>query len=338
MIRPIFALILPATLIWIGLCSARADEPAAADRSPAAQTGAAPDAGKPVSTKSPYRPLAPGVLQTINPMPRMPKDMPWDHEIVSTPSAEDTVSRHSVVELLAADPKFDWANDVLFRHDVWVLKFQFKPIRMIWVDVPQGTGRMQRKQIWYMVYSVTNLGKVMHPVEAADLPYDTSPKKQVFEIREEDRPVRFIPEFLLEGHQRMDQDTGFAKVYHDRVIPVALDPIRLREDPNRRFLTSTEMCREIGVDETVWGVATWQDIDPRVIWFSVYVSGLTNAYRWKDEPGEYKEGDPIGVGYRTLNRKVLKLNFWRPGDQYHAHEEQIRYGLPGGVDYEWVYR
>ena len=33
-----------------------------------------------------------------------------------------------------------------------------------------------------------------------------------------------------------------------------------------------------------------------------------------------------------------KLNFWRPGDQYHAHEDQIRYGFPGGVDYEWVYR
>ena len=265
-------------LIGIGVCSARADEQAAAPPANAA----ASDAGKPVSTKSPYRPLAPGVLQTIDPMPRMPKDMPWDHEIVSTPSAKDTVSPHSIVELLAADPKFDWAKDVLFRHDVWVLKFQFKPVRMIWVDVPQATGRMQRKQIWYLVYSVTNLGKVMHPVQTADLPYDTSPKKQVFEIREEDRPVRFIPEFVLEGHQR-EEDTGFTKVYNDRVIPVAVDPIRLREDPNRQFLTSTEMCQAIPVNKTVWGVATWQDVDPRVVWFSVYVSGLTNAYRWKDE-------------------------------------------------------
>ena len=314
----------------------RADEPAV-DRSPPDKTGQEQPAGKPVSTKSPYRPLAPGVLLTIDPMPRMPKDMPWDHELVPTPSTVDTVSRHNVVELLAADPKFDWARDVLFRHDVWVLKFQFKPMRMIWVDVPQSDGRMQRKLIWYMVYSVTNLGKIMHPVETADLPYDTSPKKQVFEIREEDRPVRFIPQFLLEGHQRMDEDTGFTKVYNDRVIPVAIDPIRLREDPHRHFLTSTEMCREIGVDETVWGVATWQNIDPRIVWFSVYVSGLTNAYRWEDEPGAYKRGDWFGKG-RTLFRKVLKLNFWRPGDQYHEHEDQIRYGLPGGLDYEWVYR
>ena len=72
----------------------------------------------------------------------------------------------------------------------------------------------------------------------------------------------------------MKDDGGFTKVYPDRVIPVALDPIRLREDPQRRFLTSVEMCREIPVGETLWGVATWEDIDPRIVRFSIYVSGL----------------------------------------------------------------
>ncbi len=37
-------------------------------------------------------------------------------------------------------------------------------------------------------------------------------------------------------------------------------------------------------------------------------------------------------------RKTLKLNFWRPGDQYFENEEEIRYGIPGRVDYEWIYR
>ena len=139
----------------------------------------------------------------------------------------------------------------------------------------------------------------------------------------------------------MKDDAGFTKVYPDRVIPVAMDPIRLREDPNRRFLTSVEMCREIAVGETLWGVATWEDIDPRIVRFSIYVSGLTNAYKWKDEKvGRryvHQAGDPIGKG-RKLYRKILKLNFWRPGDQYFEHEEEIRYGVPGGVDYQWVYR
>ena len=57
-----------------------------------------------------------------------------------------------MVGLLAVDPAFDWAKDVTFRHDVWVLRFRFKPMRMMWVDVPQPSGFMQRKLIWYMVY------------------------------------------------------------------------------------------------------------------------------------------------------------------------------------------
>ena len=39
--------------------------------------------------------------------------------------------------------------------------------------------------------------------------------------------------------------------------------------------------------ETVWGVATWQDVDPNNVWFSVYVEGLTNAYRFSDDPAKY---------------------------------------------------
>ena len=196
---------------------------------------------------------------------------------------DETVSRHDVVELLAIDPKFPGAKNVPFRRDVWVLDFKFKPVRMIWVDIPQPSGRMQRKLIWYMVYSVTNTGKTLHPVEDVDLSYDTFDKRQLYEVKTEDGPVHFAPEFLLEGHQRMADDTGFVKVYADRVIPVAMGPIRLREDPNRRFLNSVEMCREIAVGETLWGVATWEDIDPRIVRFSIYVSGLTNAYKWKDE-------------------------------------------------------
>ncbi|MEN6457605.1 MAG: hypothetical protein ABFC63_01635 [Thermoguttaceae bacterium] len=249
---------------------------------------------------------------------------------------DESVSRHDVTELVTADPKLDWAKDVPFRHDIFILDIQFKPVRMIWVDVPQPSGLMQRKPIWYIVYSVTNTGKVMHPVQDVDLQYETFDKKQLYQVKMEDRPVRFAPEFLLEGHQHMKEQVGFTKVYPDRVIPVAMLAIRKREDPNRKFLTTVQMCREIAVDETLWGIATWEDIDPRIVRFSIYVSGLTNAYRWKDVPGESKKGQ-VASG-RRLYRKTLKLNFWRPADEFYEHEEEIRYGVPGGVDYEWVYR
>jgi hypothetical protein len=320
---PIRTRLRPGVLILVLACALVQGPACAAPQAVEHPSGASqqqPEA-KPLAIKSPYRRLAPGVMISVDPMRTL----------------SESVSQHDVVGLLAVNPKFDWAKDIDFRHDVWVLKFQFKPMRMIWVDVPQSSGLMQRKLIWYMVYEVTNVGQVLHPVNDVKLPYETSDKRLLYEVKTVDSPVHFSPEFLLEGHQRMKDGEGFTKFYPDRVLPVAIKPIQMREDPNRRFLTTVEMCREIKVGESLWGVATWEDIDPRIVRFSVYVYGLTNAYRWQDEPGEYKPGDSVLKG-RKLRSKVLKLNFWRPGDPYFENEEEIRFGIPGGVDYEWVYR
>ena len=253
-----------------------------------------------------YRKLAPGVMQSIDPAKKV----------------RETFARHDIVELLAIDPSFDWAKGIPFRHDVWHLELKFKPVRMILVDVPQPSGLMRQELIWYMVYSVTNHGQAMHPTKDAD---------GTFKVESKDLPARFVPEFSLES------DKG-GKVYPDRLIPIALGPIGLREDPKRKFHTSVSISeKEIEVGQTVWGVAMWEKIDPRTDRFIISVKGLTNAYKWGDEPGAYKAGDPVGTG-RKLVRKTLRLNFWRPGDEYYEHEGEIRYGFPGEVDYEWVYR
>jgi len=255
-----------------------------------------------------YRKLAPGVMTTIE----------------AEPLAEETVSTHDIVEILALDPEFQTAKNVSFRRDVWALEFSFKPVRMVWVDVPQPGDKMRRQLVWYMIYKVTNTGAILHPVEKNETP-------QKFDVERVSRPLRFIPQFLLE-------DPESEKVYSDRLVPVAMQPIRRREDPNRRLLTTVEMSQQqIAPGESVWGVVTWLGVDPRIDRFSVYVIGLTNAYRWHDEPGAYKPGDPLGTG-RQLRWKTLKLNFWRPGDEYYQHEDEIRFGQPGGVDWEWVYR
>jgi hypothetical protein len=263
-------------------------------------------------SSGPYRDLAPGVMKAAEP----------------DPQAKETFDRHPVVELLAVKPDLELAKNVVFRRDVWNLKFEFKPVRMIYADLPASPGRLQRKLIWYMIYSVTNTGEVMHPAEAGDGTY---------EIQKIQQPIQFIPRFLLESHE-------FREFYPDRVIPAALGPIRTREDPRRKFISSADVV-EIQPGQTVWGIATWKarepnvsnpkEINPQIDRFSIYVGGLTNAYQWEDGP--YKKGDPIGTG-RRLRRKWLKLNFWRPGDEYYPHEKEIRYGIPGEVDYEWVYR
>jgi len=234
---------------------------------------------------------------------------------------DETVSRHDMVEVLAVDPMLDWAKSIAFRREIWALEFKFKPMRMIYVDLPQPSGFMQRKQIWYLVYTVTNAGKTIRPVPAEDGSY---------ELESVDKPIHFVPGFLLHSIQ-------WDKWYPDRVIPAAIGPIRTREDPNRPLANTVEMVRDIQVGETVWGVATWEDIDPRTDRFSVYVNGLTNAYRWTDDTAKVKPKSPLGTGRRLL-RKTLKLNFWRPGDEFDPKEREIRYGIPGELDYEWVYR
>lgn len=231
----------------------------------------------------PHRKLAPGVLVTIEPEKKV----------------EEEFSRHDVFELLQVNPDWKWAKEVRFAHEPWALELSFKPIRFVWVDVPDGEGKMTRKLIWYMVYRIRNLGE---------------------------KPRRFIPHVVLYSEDAK-------RYYPDRLIPVAVPPIVRREDPNRKLLNSVEIEGMIEptddpLDDGVWGVATWSDIDPSTDRFSIFIRGLSSAYRWQDEPD----------GSRRFFRKTLMLNFWRPGDRFDEQESEIRFGAPDEVDYRWVYR
>jgi hypothetical protein len=295
-----------------------------------------------VRLSSPYRRLAPGV----------------ETSIPASVDAEEIVIRHPMSDLLVnADlqwvPNFapesrtlyGMAQSAEFYREVWGLQFTFKPLRMIEVDVPQPSGRLQRKLIWYMVYRVTNTGQRLKPVEAEEGVIKAEPA--------DGQPVQFFPHLVLETHDRDGQGERVYKAYLDRIIPVAVAEIQRREDPNRELLTSAEMAgREIPVstgpvERSVWGVAMWEDVDPNIDFFSIYVDGLSNASKWWDPPGAVQAGNPPLAGRRAF-RKTLQLNFWRPGDEIDQHEEELRFGVPvgmadlygseEGVAYQWVYR
>ena len=223
----------------------------------------------------------------------------------------------------------EMAKQVVLRRDIWNLEFAFKPLRMIEVDVPQPSGKLQRKQIWYLVYRVKYFGSDLRPGPKEDrFGHVTFPTTQPVNY-----PSRhFFPHFVLESNE-------LDKAYLDRVIPAAIEPIRRREKVRGRLYNSVEITRipiplsEERADRSVWGVATWEDVDPRTDFFSVYVQGLTNAYRFEDPPGAYQPNDPPGTG-RTFTFKTLKLNFWRPGDTVLEHEDEIRFGVPLDPDPE----
>lgn len=282
----------------------------------------APAAGIP-ATQAPapsggYRVLARGVETTIP----------------SPVSAADLSSRHNLVEILAEDPTFGErpltpkdkpAQDVHFKHDVWGLEFTFKPIHFIRVPGKDGKERL----IWYMVYHVKN-GPIKRMVGDKT---SNDPTQMVPEMVTE--PFLFIPHFELESYD-------VKQTYPEKIMPSVIPLIREREDKNRPLLSTAEITGEIppstpDADRSVWGVVTWDGVDPRTDRFSIFVYGLTNAYRWDDPAGVYQKGDPPGKG-RTYQTQVLKLNFWRPGDALDQQEDEIRFGIPGEVDYEWFYK
>jgi hypothetical protein len=286
------------------------------------------------------------------------------------------------------------AKQVNLRRAIWGLEFTFKPLRMIEVDVPQPSVKMRRKMVWYMVYRVRYLGSDLYPVptslddvvkppedflsqlnntNAAHFPPvpplrgaagPLDPKilgsyegfnREVMGVGRKDLEYRrFFPHIVLRSHD-------YNKEYLDRVIPSALKPVSERERVGRPLLNSVQMAAtkvmmsDGRIDRGVWGIATWEDVDPRTDHFSVYIQGLTNAYKFLETSDDFKPEDPPGKG-RQFKFKTLQLNFWRPGDSVLEHETEVRYGIPvmrnegeqaevfqkygvdKRLDYRWIYR
>jgi hypothetical protein len=285
-------------------------------------------AGAAVAAEPPgFRRLAPGVLTVI------PADK----------STDDVLQRGDLLEVtkgqadLAWTPKMAPANTTFverargreYPRDIWCLEFAFKAPRLLDVDVPAGESRMQRKRIWYLVYRVKNVGgrRVLMGEGEGGVADPAKRRVETFE-----KPVRFVPQFVLESLEPVEDSEGLSsyRAYLDRLVPSAMDEIRAREDAKRQFLDSVEMsAAEIAPGEERWGVAIWEDVDPRIDFFSIYVRGLSNAVRWRQRPGSViKADDPPGSDMEeTL--EALRLDFWRPGDQREAGDREMSVGFAG---------
>ena len=291
----------------------------------------------------PKRKLAPGVLTTIPAQLRSGETLTGPMPLESI-----TVGMKALAFTPNFAPKSDTlierAKNVVLRRSIYCLEFSFKPLRMVRVDVPQTNGRMRKKLIWYLVYSVKYSTPDLHP-KAVKGPftaeYGQSTKFPETEPIVDDKGKRFFPSATLVSHD-------YKKRYLDRVIPNAVKDIQVRETRGSKLYNSVEMTAQTvpysaeGEDKTVWGVFTWEDIDPRTDYLSIYIRGLSNSYRITAD--------------KKLTYKTLELNFWRPGDADDEHENEIRYGVPHErnqarfvkilklygtqkpLEYRWLYR
>ena len=275
------------------------------------------------------RVLAPGVLTTVAPVIE-------EGETYSTPA--DLIEISKARSFLKWQPNFTPDTRTLFqrslqvplRRNVWGLEFTFKPFRMVAVDIPQASGKMQRKTIWYMVYRVRYLGKEVHfQAEPEDMEQADPRYTRFSNIRKDARFRYFIPYFTLRSHLQ-------SKEYLDRLIPSVKDEIAEIEKVPGRLLNSVEMANtkiqreDAESGKGVWGVVTWEDVDPRTNFFSLYIQGLTNAYRYEDTAEDPQVGDEIAAG-RVIELKTLQLNFYRPGDTIELTKDNVFYGLPNAV-------
>ena len=179
------------------------------------------------------REFAPGVVTTIAP----------DFE------PDDTVSTHDLVEI-RTNPESKWQPELMtesrtlygmsegvkFRRDVSCLEFSFKPLRMIDVDVPGPGGQLERKLVWYLVYSVRNTGETRKPSIVDD--------GVVAAVPGQGGPLQFVPQFVLEAHDLAANGEPIEKSYLDRLIPAAFDAIQAREARGRKLLNSVEMSEQ----------------------------------------------------------------------------------------------
>ncbi len=265
------------------------------------------------------KPLAPGVLKTI-PTELNPRDM----SSLPMPLPDLNATKFDPKSIPNKDTLHDMSQRVImFRDNVWEYEFSFTGLRQAKLKFPTADGQTVTKNIWYMVYRIRNTGKTMTYEQVKQNPEFEHIK---YDLRR-DQPVdsgkiKFLPRFTLEGWLAR-ADGKYEKVtYRDVIDPVAVAQIRRREDPNQPLLDTHQMSKadiplaKSDTDPGVWGVAVWEDVNPRIDYVSVYVKGLTNAFRLSRNLDD------------ASNLKTLQLNFWRPGDAVAEPKDKIQYGIP----------
>ncbi len=169
----------------------------------------------------------------------------------------------------------------------WELKFDYHHPRRIVVEVP---GSPVPKAYWYFTYTVTN---------------------------KTDKEQDFLPVFTL-----VTRD-GKA-IRSDRGVPkVAFDRIKARTG-NKLLESPIEVAGTIlvGEDQAKDGVAIWEEPEPEMGTFSIFVGGLSGEnVQLTDSAGQPvadKDGKPV------ILFKTLQLDYTISGDEVYPGIDPIR--------------
>lgn len=209
---------------------------------------------------------------------------------------------------------------------LWIAEVQFKPVRFIRMEVTDPvTGVSKKELVWYMIYrSIPRDYTELAGDSQADLVTKlTDPNlKPNNDIDEAASYPLQIPRFLL----RTD-DEGQNELYQDEVNVQIQKTIFEREFRERaaslKLRNSIEGIVEITDPESwvsvndvdplaqaVYGVAIWRNVNQKTDYFTIQMSGFSNAYKITPEG--------------TVERKVIEQRFGRPGDEFLQDEMEFR--------------
>ncbi len=214
-----------------------------------------------------------------------------------------------------------------------VMEVQFKPMRMIWVDVTNPkTGERERKEVWYLVYRA-----IARPAEGREDATDSTPVNLTDPVP---APQQFVPELVITTYDD-PEDRVPLQIVQDQYLPEAVRAIRMIEQrpasqfARRKIEDALSIIRpwpdpvpaDAPPEEQDWiyGVATWTGIDPATDFFTVTMRGFSNAY---DSSKTGPDGNPQPW------RKVIVQDFIRRGDEFDPTQREFEFGE--GPD--WTYQ
>lgn len=210
---------------------------------------------------------------------------------------------------------------------LWIAEIQYKPMRLVRMPVTDPkTGKTSQELIWYLVYRII-------PRDYTELAGDGR-EALVKKLKDPDRdpaneidPLRATPLQMPRFALRLE-DEGAEGELMDEVNLQVQNAVFQREmgrrAPDLKLHNSIQAIGEVSepvsisdpnpLSKATYGVAIWRNIDPKTDYFSIYISGLTNAYK-------------ISAGTGTeqvVEEKVVVQKFARPGDEFLQEESEFR--------------
>ncbi|NOX54825.1 MAG: DUF4339 domain-containing protein [Planctomycetes bacterium] len=191
------------------------------------------------------------------------------------------------------------AQELNYQYNFWVLEVHLKSLRMIQVPLPDPkTGTVRKELVWYLPYKV-----IRRPLADDESKADLEPANR---FDPEPTPPIFAPEFLL-----VTEDNDAQKRYPDQIIPQAQAAIIKRE--RRELKNSVEIIGPLppvtppGAEKenALYGVAMWRGIDPDTDYFTIYLMGFSNGYKYVRGPVSYEQLKQLAAdGQLTMSDQV----------------------------------